>query len=151
MAEVKERIITTIVLIVSLVVAGLIFTLLNTRFSAEAALLVALPLGILINVVYLLAFYEESHDAKKKINTLTQIWAGIIIIASSVIVGIIRLIFEVDISTLLICLTAAVLILIFASIRRYDRFLESRISRAEKRVSRPAVARKKKSAKKSRR
>ncbi len=128
MADVKERIITTIVLVVSLIVAGFIFILLNSRFSTEMALLVALPLGILINIVYLLAFYEETHDKKKKVNTLTQIWAGCVIIVASIIVGILHAIFNIEIGTLLIYLTVVVLILIFVSIKKYDNYLETRLA-----------------------
>jgi len=127
MRDKKHRIINTLMLVAALAFAMLIFNFLSTARSNEVSAVIAFCAGVLIVVVYQLFNYKKLEHKTSKINSMTQIWLGLLLVVSGITVLILNVSFLVEFSTALIWMSGIVLALMFLSIKKFDTYLEKEI------------------------
>lgn len=136
----KIRLHFTIALIVSVLITGsllyglIVPNLLNNNLplgpDVWALALISLIIGVSLLVGYISLFYKKNHKFLKnvdKVNILTQIYMGYILTISFCVAFFLMLL-GIDITNSLLVISLTVLLLIFLTIRSYDRFLERKLS-----------------------
>ena len=124
MRDKTHRIGMTIVVVVTFLLCIGLFYLLIQKFAEDISAVLSLIIGVLIVLSYLFYNYKNlSHDISR-VNALTQIWLGLIIVVGSIISILIYLIFGVEFSNVLLIMSGIVIILLFLSVRKFDIYLE---------------------------
>lgn len=123
----KHRINSTIVVIVSFIIALGIFFFQKGRFGDEIAAIAALITGIFINVLYQYSYLRHLEHNMTRVNAMTQVWLGVIIMASGFVTIILNTVFNVEFSTAVIWMAGITLVILFLSIKHFDRYLEEKI------------------------
>ncbi len=124
----KHRILATQILLSSLAFAAFIFFFMRNSVSDEIAATWAFAAGVSLNVLYHFFYLEYMEHNLSKINSLTQVWLGIIIVISSIITIILNTLFNVEFSTAVIWMSGIVLLLMFTTIKKFDVYLEHKIN-----------------------
>jgi peptidoglycan biosynthesis protein MviN/MurJ (putative lipid II flippase) len=132
MRDTKHRVLTTIVTVISLAVCFAVFQYLSQTKSIEVAAVIAFILGILIVLFYQIFNYKNLSHSISRVNSLTQIWLGLIIIVAGIITVLLNLSFGVEFSTALIWMAGLVLLLLFLTIKHFDSYLEKKVDVGKK-------------------
>ena len=126
MRDKQHRIIATIVLVLSVCFVFYLFNVLSRTRSNEISALIAFSTGILIIVGYQLLNFKSLKHKVTKINSLTQVWLGLLFVVASIFVLILTS-KGVEFATALMWMSGAVLVMLFLSIKKFDEFLETKI------------------------
>jgi hypothetical protein len=126
MRDKEHRILATVVLLLSVLFSYIMFTILNKTRSTEISAVIAFSAGILVVVGYQLFNFKNLQHKTTKINSLTQIWLGLMLVVACIFVLILAAA-GVEFSTALLWMCGIVLAMLFLSIKKFDEFLEHRI------------------------
>ena len=127
MRDKQHRIQATIVLIISIFIAYYLFIVLSRSRSSEISALIAFSAGILLVVGYQLYNFKNLKHKLTKVNSLTQVWLGLLFVAAAIFVLILNS-SGVEFSTAMMWMSGTVLALLFLSIKKFDEFLEKKIN-----------------------
>jgi hypothetical protein len=125
----RQRILTTIVTLCVFLFAFILFVLLSRLLSLEMSLILTFLVAITLLTVYQLYHYRFCHEHATLVNTLTQIYAGTILVVGILIMLILKLLLGIEYVTSYIILSAVVILLVFLTLGRYDEFLEEHVPR----------------------
>ena len=124
----KHRIMSTAVLLISIALSvGIFFLFLMAGFSSEVSGLIAFSIAISINIIYQYAYFFHMEEDITKVNALTQVWFGVIIIFSCSLILILHVFFGVGFENALIFMSALVITTIFLTIKKFDEYIESKV------------------------
>lgn len=126
MRDKEHRVLATVVLVLGVVLAYLIFNLLRKTRSTEVSAIIAFSAGILIVVGYQLFNFKNLQHKTTKINSLTQIWLGLMLVVASIFILILSA-SGMEFGTALMWMAGIVLAMLFLSIKKFDEFLEKKI------------------------
>lgn len=124
----KNRILTTLFTGIAVVLCFNIYMILIQFLALEMSLILTFAAGILVLTLYHLYLYEHCHEHLTMINNLTQVYFGVVLLASIFVMLILRWLFNVDFVTSYILLSLIVLGTIFFTLGPYDRFLEAHVN-----------------------
>jgi len=130
----KQRILTTLVTVSVFLFSFIVFVLLSNLLSLEMSLVITFLVAITLLTIYQVYHYRFCHEHITLVNTLTQIYAGTILIAGILIMLILKLGLSIDFVTSYLILSLVVILLVFLTLRRYDEFLEEHVPRRLARV-----------------
>lgn len=123
----KQRVLTTIVMLIILFIAIDIFILLQPVLELEVAVLYAFTIAIGLTVVYQCYNYTHSHEHMTLVNTLTQIFLGTVLFIAAIIMLLLQAFARIDIINSYLSLSLLVIMLTFLSLGRFDEFLEREV------------------------
>jgi hypothetical protein len=123
----KQRILTTIVTISTFLVGLLLFLALSASMSLEVTLIITFLVCIALLTGYQVHHYQYCHEHATLVNTLTQIYAGSILIAGILIMLLLKLILAIEFTTSYIILSLIIIVLVFLTLGKYDEFLEEHV------------------------
>jgi ABC-type Fe3+-siderophore transport system permease subunit len=126
MRDKEHRVLATVVLVLGVVLAYLIFNILRKTRSTEVSAIIAFSAGILIVVGYQLFNFKNLQHKTTKINSLTQIWLGLMLVVASIFILILSA-SGMEFATALMWMAGIVLAMLFLSIKKFDEFLEKKI------------------------
>jgi len=128
MRDKTHRIANIVVLLLSFAMAAFIYfaiePLVKNAQSQEIAGTIAFSFGLFLNTSYLIFNFKNLSHKDSKLNSSTQIWFGIMLIAASLILLAMVGFFAVAFDTALIWMSAIVLVMIYVGIDRFDVWLE---------------------------
>ena len=127
MKDLHHKIMGVVVLIVSILFSGIFFFFLYD-ISLGVALFFALPMGVLINLLYQMGSYPHLTKQTVRLNVLTQIWMGWLVVIVSLIMIIVFFLTNIDEAVAVSILAGIFLVSLFAFIRPYDRWLEKELN-----------------------
>jgi hypothetical protein len=123
----KQRILTTIVTLITLTIALDVYIVLAPVLDLTTALLYAFTVAIGLTVAYQCYNYRHSHEHITLVNTLTQIFLGTILFAASLVMLLLQAFLSIDILDSYLYLSVAVIVLTFIFLKRFDAFLEKEV------------------------
>lgn len=118
----KQRILTTIVSLITFVICADFFLLL--RGSPETKLLLTFGLAMILLTLYHWYNYRHCHEHITMINNLTQIYLALVVIVSMILIFILRAIFSLN---TFIWFSVIVVVLTLSTQNHLDAFLENHI------------------------
>ncbi len=95
--------------------------------SVGLAVMASFTVGIGIVTAFVAYAYETAASERERINDLTQLYSGLILIVSSVVIFVLYSFTGIEIDLLFLLYSVTALTGVFLSIRRYDRFLEEHV------------------------
>lgn len=125
----KQRILTTIVVLCVFLLSFIVFVLCSQVASLETTLVITFLIAILALTLYQSYNYRFCHERVTLVNTLTQIYFGVILIVSLLLMLLLQWLFSIEITTSYIILSAIVILFVFLTLQRYDAFLEEHVPR----------------------
>ena len=123
----KQRLLTTIILLMIFVVALDTFLILEPVLPIETSLLFAFCVAIGLTVAYQCYNYRHSHEHITLVNTLTQIFLGTVLFVAAVIILLLQAFAGIEMVDSYLYLSLAVILLIFIFLKRFDEFLEREV------------------------
>jgi FlaA1/EpsC-like NDP-sugar epimerase len=120
----KQRLLTTVILLIIFVVALDTYLILAPALTMETALLFAFTVAIGLTVAYQCYNYRHSHEHVTLVNTLTQIFLGTILFTAAVIMLLLQTFAGIDIIDSYLYLSLIVIFFTFLFLKRFDEFLE---------------------------
>ena len=126
MRDKKHRIINTIILVAGFIIAIGVFFMIKSINTNEIAAIIAFCTGVIIIIMHQMFTFKNLKHKITKINSLTQIWLGVLILVASIMVLALHSWFGVDFSTALIWMASLIIIMILLSIKKFDKFIEKK-------------------------
>ena len=146
----KQRLLTTITTLLILTLSADVFLILNPVLGLELGLLFAFTVAIGLTVAYQCYNYRHSHEHLTLVNTLTQVFLGSILFASSIIILILHLLFGLDVLDGYMYMSFLVIVLTFAFLKKFDEFLEFEVKQRFPMAAAPAPKKRRKKSKSKR-
>lgn len=123
----KQRLLTTIITLIILIIAVDTFIILNPSFELETSLLFAFAVAIGLTTAYQCYNHRHSHEHATLVNTLTQIFLGTILFIATILILLLHALFQIDILDSYLYMSLAVILLTFIFLKRFDEFLEREV------------------------
>jgi hypothetical protein len=123
----KQRILTTLVTLITLTIAVDTFIVLSPLLAQATALLYAFAVGIGIITAYECYGYRHSYERSTIINTLTQIFLGAVLFGCIVISLLLNVFLQMTAINSYLTLCTLVLLTTFLLLRKFDTFLQREV------------------------
>ncbi len=136
----EKRVKALIALIASFLASALLFAYLSKNnfaylelmdtSSLGVSLIASFAFGVFIMTLYLVSSYKEYEkrlDPASKVNQLTQIYAGVLVVACSVAIIVLHWLTNLSLETLLLIFSLLVLTALFLTLPRYNEYLEKKL------------------------